>query len=297
MTTRYGLIGHPLGHSMSPYLHRRLFTLQGRTEDYTLYEIPPGELGVALPPLLAQAEGLNVTIPYKQTVIPFLHRLEGRAALYRSVNTIAVRREEGETICVGYNTDADGFRLSLEAAGIPLKGRVLLIGCGGVGRTIACEAALAGCPVSIAARPSSREKAAALCRDVQALAPGAVCESLDIAGDVLDTDSLSGEYDLLINATPAGMTPHTGECPVTPAVLSRTAAVFDAIYNPARTLLLRRAEAAGARTLGGMPMLVWQAAQAQTHWYGAHFRPQDIAALCADTEEEMNRLFSPGVRS
>lgn len=284
MTPFWGLVGHPLGHSMSPYIHRRLFALQGRQEDYALWDIPPQSLPGEFPLLLKRAGGLNVTIPYKQAVIPFLNRLEGRAALYQSVNTVAVEEEAGGAVYIGHNTDAAGFRRSLEAAGIPLAGRVLLLGCGGVGRTFACEAALSRCTVVNAVRPSSRQKAEALRRDVLKLAP-------DTAYDIVDIGDIPGEYDLLINGTPVGMTPHREECPAPPAVLGRTAAVFDAIYNPGRTRLLREAEAAGARVLGGMPMLVWQAAEAQRIWYGASFSPDDIDALCTDAGEEMRRLF------
>ena len=121
MPLHYGLIGHPLGHSLSPFIHRRLFALQGREGSYTLQDLEPSRLKEELPALLEQMAGLNVTIPYKQEVLPFLDTLEGRAALYRSVNTIAVTGNQGRPVYTGYNTDADGFRLSLAAAGIPLE--------------------------------------------------------------------------------------------------------------------------------------------------------------------------------
>ena len=164
---RYVVIGHPLGHSMSPFIHRRLFALQGREEDYGSVDIPPEELAGRLAGMLETFRGLNVTIPHKQAVIPCLRRLEGRAALYRSVNTIAVTPEGA----VGYNTDADGFLCALKGAGVALRGRAALLGCGGVGRTFACEAALAGCAVVNAVRDADREAAAALKEYVLALSP------------------------------------------------------------------------------------------------------------------------------
>ena len=284
MPLHYGLIGHPLGHSFSPFFHRRLFALQGREGSYTLQDLEPSRLKEELPALLEQMAGLNVTIPYKQEVLPFLDTLEGQAALYRSVNTIAVTGNQGRLVYTGYNTDADGFRLSLAAAGIPLAGRVALLGCGGVSRTFACEAALAGCAVVDAVRDPLSPRALQLREDVERLVPGASFELVSMGG-------LSGDFDLLINGTPVGMTPHSEGCPVGREVLSRTAAVFDAIYNPARTRLLQLAEAEGARTLGGMPMLVWQAVQAHTCWYGASFRQEDIEALCQEAEEELARRF------
>lgn len=132
-----------------------------------MQDLEPSRLKEELPALLEQMAGLNVTIPYKQEVLPFLDTLEGRAALYRSVNTIAVTGNQGRLVYTGYNTDADGFRLSLAAAGIPLAGRVALLGCGGVSRTFACEAALAGCAVVDAVRDPLSPRALQLREDVE----------------------------------------------------------------------------------------------------------------------------------
>lgn len=279
---RYAVIGHPLGHSMSPFIHRRLFSLQGRREDYGSVDIPPEELAAKLPEMLESCRGINVTIPHKQAVIPHLRRLEGRAALYRSVNTIAVTPEGA----AGHNTDADGFLCALKGAGVSLRGRVALLGCGGVGRTFACEAALAGCAVVNAVRDADRVAAAALKEYVLALSP-----KTDYAIVSLDGLATQGDFDLLINATPVGMYPHIDASPADEEAVKHCAAVFDAVYNPRRTRLLELAEAAGARTVGGMPMLVWQAAAAHTIWYGAAFREEDIRALTADAQEEMERRF------
>lgn len=174
-------------------------------------DIAPADLSQKLPALLAETRGLNVTIPHKQAVIPFLTRLEGRAALYRSVNTIAVTPEGA----VGHNTDADGFLCALKAAGVPLKGRAALLGCGGVGRTFACEAALAGCSIINAVREADQEAAAALKDYVLTLAPGT-----DYTIVSLDMLAGQGEIDLLINATPVGMYPHADAAPVDQAAVS-----------------------------------------------------------------------------
>ena len=277
---RYVVIGHPLGHSMSPFIHRRLFALQGREEDYGSVDIPPEELAGRLAGMLETVRGLNVTIPHKQAVIPLLDRLEGRAKLYRSVNTIAVT----ESGAVGYNTDADGFLCALKAGGVSLAGRVALLGCGGVGRTFACEAALAGCRLINAVRPEDFEASRALKDYVLSLVPGAAFETVELS-------RLSGDFDLLINATPVGMYPRCDASPVDPGVLARCAAVFDAVYNPEETRLLSAARAAGARTVGGMPMLVWQAAVAHTCWYGADFQAEAVASIIADANVYMNQHF------
>ena len=94
--SRYALIGHPLGHSLSPFIHARLFSLSGQDVSYTLEDLPPEELETALPALFGRVKGLNVTIPHKQAVIPYLSALKGRAELYRSVNTIALTAIEAQ---------------------------------------------------------------------------------------------------------------------------------------------------------------------------------------------------------
>ena len=277
------VIGHPLGHSMSPFIHNRLFALQGRDSLYGKQDIPPEELSAVLPQLMRELGGINVTIPYKQTVIPLLDGLKGRAELYRSVNTIAVTPQGN----FGYNTDAEGFLCALKSGGVELKGRVALLGCGGVGRTFACEAALAGCAIVNAVRPSDLSAAEELRSYVQHLSPGTtydICTLDDLARQPED-------FNLLINATPVGMYPHMEASPVDSPVLARTAAVFDAVYNPRQTRLLAMASAAGAKTVAGMPMLVWQAVAAHTIWYGASFREQDIQQLVDDAQTEMERLF------
>lgn len=276
----FAVIGHPLGHSMSPFIHRRLFGLLGIEAEYTMRDIPPEKLGEELPALLGRCSGINVTIPHKQAVIPMLARLEGRAELYRSVNTIAVTPQGA----VGYNTDAYGFLRALKEGGAPLAGRVALLGCGGVGRTFACEAALAGCRIVNGVREADREAAVALKAFVQELVP-------DVEYTITSLSDMEGEFDLLINATPVGMYPQVEASPVTEGVLSRTRAVFDAVYNPRETRLLKMARAQGARTIGGMAMLVWQAAQAQTIWFGREFDPAQVAHVVEEALTEMERIF------
>ena len=281
----FALIGHPLGHSLSPFIHARLFALSGREASYSLEDIPPADLDEALPSLLGQVQGLNVTIPHKQAVIPHLTTLEGRAALYRSVNTIAVT----ETGPVGYNTDAGGFLAALRDADISLGGRVALLGCGGVGRTFACEAALAGASIICAVRESDLGAGESLGAYVRDLVPGASFEVIRLSG--LAETAVAGDFDLLINAPPVGMYPRAEASPVDEEVLRHTAAVFDAVYNPGETRLLRMAAACGAKTAGGMPMLVWQAVEAHTCWYGGTFEAGDIRRLIADAGEELARTF------
>ena len=131
---KFGILGHPLGHSLSPQIHSALFALDGEKVDYEMYDIAPEELHSKFD-FLATLDGFNITIPHKVSIIDFCDRLDAGAQRYRSVNCIKVTKEEK----VGYNTDVIGFTKSIAALGASLNSRVLLIGCGGVGRMMAIE--------------------------------------------------------------------------------------------------------------------------------------------------------------
>ena len=278
MSSSFCLIGHPLGHSLSPFIHARLFALANREETYTLNDIAPEDLDAAFPALLKTIHGCNVTIPHKQRVLPHLDRIEGKAAIYRTVNTVAVT----ESGTVGYNTDADGFLCALREAGIPLKGRVFILGAGGAGTVLSFEAALAGCDI-VSYDPYAPEASERLCAKLREVAPDIHCEAAKTMPQ--------GPFDLLINSSPVGMYPHVEECPVPDELIAQCNAVFDVIYNPRETALLRKAAANGAKTAGGMAMLVWQAAIAHKHWFGAEFDPADIAQLINDCYVELASKF------
>jgi shikimate dehydrogenase len=279
--TQFYVIGHPIGHSMSPFIHKRLFQIKKFDADYSVYDIPPDKLNGLLPSLLSHAGWINVTIPHKREVLPFLDGLCGRAQLYRSVNTISIDKNGR----IGHNTDADGFLCALRLENIPLKGNVAILGCGGVGRTFACEAALAGCSIVNAVRPADLKQADELRNYVLKLRP-------QTSYTITTLDALDGDFELMINATPVGMYPNTQYMPVNQKAVSRAAAVFDAVYNPAQTELLKCASANGARTLGGMPMLVWQAVVAHEIWHGTKFNTDDIVQLIDDASAEMRRHFA-----
>lgn len=274
----YALIGYPLGHSVSPVIHARLFALSGVRADYRLTELAPGQLEASLP-RLRTLSGFNVTIPHKQAILPLLDEVDGRAARYGAVNTVLC--EAGYTI--GYNTDVVGFLRALAQAGIALTGRVLLCGTGGVAHMMACEALDRGCALTVGARTYG--KAAAFVEELLTLYPGASAEPSALA-------YVSGSFDLILNGTPCGMYPHTKDLPVPLNVARSARAVFDAIYNPEETLLLARAAAAGAKVQSGLSMLVWQAAAAQEIWTKRSFAPEDIALLCKEMESYIKEQFA-----
>ena len=284
-TLRYAVIGHPIGHTMSPFIHSRLFDLAGISAVYDVFDIPPQELLRQEAAMLRELDGYNLTIPHKTVIIPALDALDEKAKLYGSVNTV-----KNGSVKTGSTTDPYGFLMALRGAGIPLAGHVAVLGSGGVARVFVYEAALAGCEVTIAVRPSGRQSAEALAASARAVSPGCTVTVCELGALDCPEENDKG-FDLLINATPVGMYPNADASPVGDGVLRRTGCVFDAVYNPQETLLLRMAHAQGCRVLGGMPMLVWQAVQAHTIWNGSRYRQEDIDQLCEDALAQMRKQF------
>ena len=279
-TKHYAVIGHPIGHTMSPFIHKRLFDLAGIDADYTKLDIAPEALAEEYESTLRRLDGFNITIPHKQAIIPLLDKLDDKAKMYGSVNTVSLANETA----TGFTTDPDGFIRAIEAAGITLDGRIMILGCGGVARTMAYEIALRGKPFEFAVRQEDCGKAGLLCLDITRKIPEAQV-SFGLINQII------GTVDVLINATPVGMYPNTGDQPIHNCAIGRCGAVFDAIYNPLETALVKRAKANGAKAEGGMSMLVWQAVVAHQIWDGSQYDAKDIAKLVADCAEEMKTAF------
>ncbi len=276
----YTLIGNPLGHSMSPMIHERLFALKHREADYTLTAIPSEELAQRAQELRALS-GYNITIPHKMDIIPFLDELDETAKRYNSVNCVANR--DGRSI--GYNTDCEGFLRSVQ--GMPLNGRVLLIGCGGVGRMMAIEAALHGASeLVLMVLPSDVPLAEKLITEIHALVPKA---NVRIVLTGSDAHGELGSFDLLMNACPVGMYPNTNACPFNDLRWCKN--VFDVIYNPTETQLIRKAKALGKPAVGGAAMLVWQAVRAHEIWDGDTYTNEEVQGIIRELEETVNRDF------
>ena len=274
---KYGLIGHPLGHSMSPLIHERLFSLSGISDySYELIDIAPENLE-ASEEILRELKGFNITIPHKMAIIPMTDSLGESAERYNSVNCIA----NINGVMTGYNTDCDGFLRSAEL--LPLGGRVLLVGCGGVGRMIAIEAALHGAELTIAVRPSNVKTAQLVMAEILAKCGEASVKICLIS-------EIQGSFDLLVNATPVGMYPKTDECAVSDEVIENCLTFFDVIYNPTETLLIKKARALGRMAVGGAAMLVYQAVKAHELWYGGEFSAEDISAIISEVENEVEKM-------
>ena len=278
MPQKYAVIGHPIVHTMSPFIHTKLFELQKKTVEYSVFDIHPDNLKNEINGILGELHGFNVTIPHKEKILPLLDEIDASALKYNAVN--CVLRKDGKTF--GCSTDAYGFTKALEANNVLLRGNVLVVGAGGAARTLAREAADAGCFVTIAVRENDIPKAEGLKQWLK---------SNDGEAETCLIEKISGKYDLLINATPVGMYPNINGMILTEQQLKNCTALFDAVYNPEKTRLISTAERLGIKTVGGMAMLTWQAVRAHKFWYNAEFKTSDIEQLIVDANREMTRIF------
>ncbi|MFA5881410.1 MAG: shikimate dehydrogenase [Eubacteriales bacterium] len=259
-----GIFGCPVEHSFSPAMHNNAFNHLGLDYVYVPFLVKPENLAAAVAGIRAQnLAGVNVTIPHKGAVIDFLDELAPEAKLIGAVNTIVNR----EGVLKGYNTDAPGFIKSLEhGTGLSPRGKkILLVGAGGAARAISIQLALAGASEIIFATPIPQE--------VESLRPAITGSTNTTVGEIPwnenDISGALGGTDILINATPLGMYPNIADMPpVRLAALRKDALVCDLIYNPAETILLRKARECGLATLNGMGMLLYQGAIAFELWTG-----------------------------
>ncbi|MCM1577708.1 MAG: shikimate dehydrogenase [Ruminococcus sp.] len=278
---KYGLLGFPLKHTMSPPIHERLFELDGVSGSDYSYELMEYEtLTEENVKNLLALDGFNITIPHKGNIIAHIDELADSAERYTSVNCVA--NKDGRHI--GYNTDCDGFLRSIEAAGGALSGKVLQCGCGGVGRMIAIECVRAGAELTVSV-PHGFEDT------VEPVREYAKKNGYNNSITTVHPEEISGSFDTLINASPVGMFPKVDACPVTEDIVKNSGFVFDVIYNPEKTQLLQIAEKAGIPNCGGMAMLVWQAAVAHEIWLGAKYDNADIERIIADMKKLMEEKF------
>ncbi|MBR2343302.1 MAG: shikimate dehydrogenase [Clostridia bacterium] len=227
---KYALIGERLGHSLSASIHARL-----ASHPYELIELSPE----ALPDFLAKRDfiGINVTIPYKETVIPYLDEIDGRAREIGAVNTVINRGGR----LIGYNTDLDGLTALILRTGVNPRGkRALVLGTGGTSKTAVTALSSLGAREVIRASRTGREGA-------------------------LTYDEVYASYtdvEIIVNTTPVGMYPKTSGTPISLSRFPRLLAVVDAIYNPLSTPLVLEARERGVAAVGGLYMLVRQAVRA-----------------------------------
>ena len=254
-TTIFGVIGNPVGHSRSPRIHNS--ALAAMKADGVYLPLPVEDLDTFIRDFVRPStrridwnlRGLSVTIPHKLAIMPHLDRVDETARRIGAVNTVVV--EGGELH--GYNTDVSGAMIPLEAM-LPLRGaRVAVIGAGGSARAICYGLEARGADVTLFARDVSRAKTLAD----------------EFGARVAPLDSFAGEVDLVINCTPLGMQGHSeGQSPLPAGKLRDVRLVYDLVYTPEETRLLEDARSAGCQTLGGLAMLVGQAAEQFRLWTG-----------------------------
>lgn len=262
----YGLVGHPVAHSVSPAMHEAGFAATGRPASYLAFDVPPARLAAAVAGLAALgAGGFNVTIPHKEAMLGLVDDLTPLARAAGAVNCVSLR--DGRL--VGHNTDCGGLLCSLaEEAGFDPRGRrVVILGAGGFARAAAVAVASAGA-AQVTLLNRTLERAAAIASHVGG-AFGAPVAAVP-PGSTVAADALR-RADLVIQTTPVGMHPRPVDSPLPPeqlALLPASALLLDAIYNPRETALMAAARARGLAVVGGLGTLVWQGALAWQEWFG-----------------------------
>jgi shikimate dehydrogenase len=284
---RVGLIGYPLAHSISPAFQNAAFLALGLPVEYGRWETPPERLAALVAGLREpDALGANVTIPYKQAVLPLLDGVDSLAQAVGAVNTIV---HQGNRL-IGSNTDVDGFARALcEDAGENLEGRyVVVLGAGGAARAVATAAGRAGAAeISICAR--RLDAAIALVTD---LAGGPMRFSATFHARALaDAIDALAEADIVINATPLGTAhhPQADSLPVPVEALPPRALVCDLVYNPPVTPWLAAAAARDLRTLNGLSMLIYQGAAAFEQWTG---QSAPIAVMRESAQQALEEMVA-----
>jgi shikimate dehydrogenase len=247
----YGLLGNPVSHSLSPPMHEAAYRELGIDARYVTFEPEPEALETAINGADALGvSGLNVTIPFKQDVLSMVEA-DGLATRIGAVNTI----DFGGTRPTGHNTDAVGARRAFEHHDTDLDGaQAVLIGAGGAGRAVAFALAKAGATVRIANRTETRAT------ELASAVPRASGHGLGELSELL------ADSRILVNATSVGM--EEDRSPVPTATLSAQLTVMDIVYRPLETRLLREARTAGAETIDGAWMLLFQGVEAFEQWTG-----------------------------
>ncbi len=257
------LIGDPIEHTMSPAMHNAAFKKLGLDYIYIPFRVKSAELADAVAGLRAlNIRGFNVTIPHKVSVIPLLDNLDPLAEKIGAVNTVV---NDGGVL-KGFNTDAEGFLWALQGRGIePRDKNIVILGAGGAARAISYVLAEKGAHLTVLNRKLELDWAENIARLIQKEL------GQDVKVGELTSRALSlalTKADILINATSVGMSPAGHRSPVPAKLLTRSIVVFDIVYNPIMTKLLKEAKAAGARIIGGVDMLAWQGALAFEKWTG-----------------------------
>lgn len=259
-----GLLGHPVAHSVSPAMHNAAFRAQSMNASYGAFDVDPADLKKAVEGIRALGFlGVNVTIPHKEAIIDYLDEVAPTARQVGAVNTIVNRGGR----LIGYNTDGWGFISSLEENRIKVGAiHAVVLGAGGAARAVAMHLAMSGVRrLTITNRtPARAEELAAAVAQIE----GRVAVEAAETGSPEERQALM-DAGLVVNCTPLGMHPDVDRSPIAEInLLPQGAVVYDTIYRPQETRLLREARVRGLYAMGGLSMLVHQGACAWEYWFG-----------------------------
>ncbi len=268
-TQIYGVIGDPVVNTLSPSMHNAAFKELDMDCVYLAFDVNTAGLEAAIRGMRGlTVRGLNVTMPHKSAVIPFLDEVEETSQLLQSINTI--KNENGKLR--GLSTDGAGAHWALEKNGVSLSGkRLLLLGGGGAAKAIALALARDVAEIVVLNRTAGKldPVAETISRKFRKKVTVGSLSPLEIQKNL-------GHTDILVNATSVGMKPNQAECPVKPEWLKSKLTVMDIVYSPLETKLLRDAKAAGAKVISGLEMLVHQGAASFEIWTG---KPAPVNAM------------------
>lgn len=270
---KFALIGKNIEKSVSPFIHERLFSLDKINAEYNIIDLCDKNLESTIPSLQSLS-GYNVTVPFKEEIIKYLDSLDNSAQIPMSVNTV----KNGE-LSTGYLTDSYGFAKSLESIYKENLTSAVILGCGGAARAVAFELVNLGIEkIYFVIREQSKKKCNKLIND------------LDLYGfnGAKILQNADFDYDILVNATPVGSNKNFG-CFASDELISRAKVVFDLIYSPTETELIKKAKSYNKVAINGISMLVYQAAKAHEIFFDSRYDIQSIDKICKETENLLSK--------
>ena len=243
---KYGLIGFPLNHSFSKDYFNTKFKSEGIDAEYINFEIASITELKSIIQNNPQLKGLNVTIPYKEQVIPYLDQLSENARLIGAVNVIKIDRKKKKVKLMGFNSDITGFKQSIEPLLQPHHQRALILGTGGAAKAVFYGLQQSGVDATYVSRQKSSEM---------------ILTYSELSPEVMEA------HTVVVNCTPVGMWPKVDDCPAIPyQLLTDKHLLYDLLYNPNETLFMKKGEEQGATVKNGLEMLLLQAFAGWNIW-------------------------------
>lgn len=270
---KFGLLGHPLKHSLSPVIHRDIMKQCKIKGSYELFDVPEKDFEKKAIELFNNLDGFNITIPYKEKIAGLTRINDESAQVMGCVNTVIDKK--------GFNTDLKGF----SGYNIDFENKkVCLLGAGGVCRTM-LQKVLEGKPAQVSICSRRKEQGENLAKEFSERFPNVKIHTNDFT-------NLKGSYDIILNGTPVGMWPHCEGIPVSEDVIKNAGYIFDSIYNPISTRLILKARSFGKKAENGLEMLCLQALESQKIWNeGKNFTPFNPENIIPFLKSELLRKF------